>query len=328
MILAASFHFASSQSLWERFGTQVLIVAIILVAAGVTGFVGRWLILVLTRGIETGMPIGERSARKALRRAKLLKVPGEPTLEERLEEQRRLKRSGTVRAVLNSALTVLVLATTVMSLLTYFGVPVGPLIASAGIVGVALGFGAQSLVKDLLSGLFMLIEDQYGVGDIIDVGPASGVVEEVGLRAVRLRSLDGTVWYVPNGEIQRVGSDQPLRVGGHFVDQVAQAGTVMAVQVGAAVGRYRNTDGTRQRRATGQGNRQGIVFLGLAPEYAHGEFHGVQPDADVFTIFLAVRAAQSGLQIGYGDARQRLHGQRLAQTFDQHFDQGAHLDVG
>jgi small conductance mechanosensitive channel len=71
---------------------------------------------------------------------------------------------------------------------------------------VAFGFGAQSLVKDLLAGLFMLIEDQYGVGDVVDLGEASGLVEEVGLRATRLRALDGVVWYVPNGEIVRVGN--------------------------------------------------------------------------------------------------------------------------
>jgi small-conductance mechanosensitive channel len=79
-------------------------------------------------------------------------------------------------------------------------------VASAGILGIALGFGAQSLVKDFLSGVFMLVEDQYGVGDIIDVGAASGVVEAVGLRTTRLRDVSGTVWYVPNGQITRVGN--------------------------------------------------------------------------------------------------------------------------
>jgi small conductance mechanosensitive channel len=80
------------------------------------------------------------------------------------------------------------------------------LVASAGIAGVALGFGAQSLVKDFLSGLFMLAEDQYGVGDIIDVGEATGTVEAVGLRTTRLRDIQGTVWHVPNGQIARVGN--------------------------------------------------------------------------------------------------------------------------
>src|SRR6185312_12287055 len=86
------------------------------------------------------------------------------------------------------------------------GYPIGPLIASAGVVGVALGFGAQSLVKDFLSGIFMIFEDQFGVGDVVDVGEASGTIEAVSLRVTRLRDLDGTVWYVPNGEILRVGN--------------------------------------------------------------------------------------------------------------------------
>jgi small-conductance mechanosensitive channel len=87
-----------------------------------------------------------------------------------------------------------------------FGVNLAPFIASAGIVGVALGFGAQSLVKDFLSGIFMLLEDQYGVGDIIDVGETSGVVEVVNLRTTRIRDINGTLWHVPNGEIRRVAN--------------------------------------------------------------------------------------------------------------------------
>ena len=86
------------------------------------------------------------------------------------------------------------------------GINLGPLIAGAGIAGVALGFGAQTLVRDFLTGMFMLIEDQFGVGDIIDVGDASGVVEGVSLRTTRLRDVEGTVWHVPNGEIKRVAN--------------------------------------------------------------------------------------------------------------------------
>ena len=81
-----------------------------------------------------------------------------------------------------------------------------PIIASAGIVGVALGFGAQNLVKDFLTGIFMILEDQYGVGDVVDLGEATGTVEAVGLRVTRLRDVNGTVWYVRNGEIMRVGN--------------------------------------------------------------------------------------------------------------------------
>ena len=90
------------------------------------------------------------------------------------------------------------------------GLDLGPLIAGAGIAGIALGFGAQSLVKDWISGLFMTLEDQYGVGDIIDVGEASGVVERITLRATVLRGVDGTVWHVPNGQIVRVGNRSQL----------------------------------------------------------------------------------------------------------------------
>lgn len=85
-----------------------------------------------------------------------------------------------------------------------------PLIASAGIAGIALGFGAQSVVKDFLSGIFIILEDHYGVGDIVDTGLATGKVEEVSLRTTRLRDQAGTLWIVPNGEIQRVGNTSQL----------------------------------------------------------------------------------------------------------------------
>jgi small conductance mechanosensitive channel len=94
----------------------------------------------------------------------------------------------------------------VITILDELGVNLGPLIAGAGIAGVALGFGAQSLVRDFITGLFMVIEDQYGVGDVIDVGLATGTVEALSLRTTRLRDLEGVVWHVPNGEIHRVGN--------------------------------------------------------------------------------------------------------------------------
>ena len=87
-----------------------------------------------------------------------------------------------------------------------FDINLGPLIAGAGIAGIALGFGAQTLVRDFLSGIFMLVEDQYGVGDIVDLGDASGVVEEIRLRTTRLRDVHGVVWFIPNGEIRRVAN--------------------------------------------------------------------------------------------------------------------------
>jgi len=86
------------------------------------------------------------------------------------------------------------------------GIDLAPLLAGAGVLGVAIGFGSQSLVRDFLSGMFILIEDQFGVGDIVDLGEASGTVEAVSLRTTRLRAVDGTVWHMPNGEITRVGN--------------------------------------------------------------------------------------------------------------------------
>jgi len=120
--------------------------------------------------------------------------------------ERRRQRTETIGSVLRSvtSITVFVVATTMV--LAELGFDLGPLIASAGVVGVALGFGAQNVVKDFLNGMFMILEDQYGVGDAIDAGEASGIVEAVGLRTTRLRSVDGTVWHIRNGEIIRIGN--------------------------------------------------------------------------------------------------------------------------
>ena len=87
-----------------------------------------------------------------------------------------------------------------------FGFNLGPVIASAGVIGVALGLGAQTIVRDVLSGVFMLIEDQYGVGDDINVQEIEGRVEKVGLRITQIRDKKNTLWYVRNGEILVVGN--------------------------------------------------------------------------------------------------------------------------
>jgi len=119
---------------------------------------------------------------------------------------RRAQRSKTIGDLFKSVVTGVLVAIIGTMMLSEVGVDIAPIIASAGIIGIALGFGAQSLVKDFLSGVFMIVEDQYGVGDVIDVGEATGTVEAVTLRVTRLRDLNGTVWYVPNGEILRVGN--------------------------------------------------------------------------------------------------------------------------
>ncbi|QMV86530.1 mechanosensitive ion channel family protein [Corynebacterium hindlerae] len=121
-------------------------------------------------------------------------------------DPRRESRIRTLGAVATSALSLFVWLWAIIAILDEIGVNVAPIIASAGVVGVALGFGAQSLVKDFLSGIFMLVEDQYGVGDTIDVGELTGTVEDVSLRLTTLRDIDGTVWFVRNGEILRIGN--------------------------------------------------------------------------------------------------------------------------
>jgi moderate conductance mechanosensitive channel len=122
------------------------------------------------------------------------------------ESLRSAARATTLSFVLRSATSAIVWTIAGAMILAELGVSLGPLIAGAGIAGVALGFGAQSLVQDFISGTFMLIEDQYGVGDIIDAGEASGTVEAVSLRTTRLRDVNGTVWHIPNGNIMRVGN--------------------------------------------------------------------------------------------------------------------------
>jgi small conductance mechanosensitive channel len=120
--------------------------------------------------------------------------------------ERRRQRTETLGTVLRSAVTALVFSVAFVMVLDELHIPIAPLLASAGVVGVALGFGAQALVKDFLSGIFMLFEDQYGVGDVIDTGEAIGEVEDVTLRVTRLRDGNGVVWYVRNGEIVRIGN--------------------------------------------------------------------------------------------------------------------------
>ena len=122
-----------------------------------------------------------------------------------VDATRRVQRARAVGSLLKSLISGITAAVIGTMILSEF-VDIAPIVASAGILGVALGFGAQSLVKDFLSGIFMIFEDQYGVGDVVDLGEAVGTVESVGLRVTRIRDVNGTVWFVRNGEIVRVGN--------------------------------------------------------------------------------------------------------------------------
>ena len=163
----------------------------------------RWFV---TRAVHSVVRGGSQVRRHAHRLLLRTPVSGVAGLSDQLVVARRVQRAETMGSVLRSsaALVIGIVLLTVVSNIN--GWDLGPVLASAGVVGVALGFGAQTLVKDFLSGIFMLVEDQYGVGDVVDLGQASGTVEAVGLRVTQVRDLSGTLWYVRNGEVLRVGN--------------------------------------------------------------------------------------------------------------------------
>ena len=173
-----------------------LYVALVLVVA----FVLRWAVhRLIGRGVRA---LTDNSFARTLARQRILR--GDSDADQALERSR--LRADTVAGLLRSIASFVVLGGAAVVILARLGVAVAPLIASAGVVGIAIGFGAQSLVKDFITGIFMILEDQYGVGDVVDVGDAVGTVEDVGLRVTRLRDANGVVWYVPNGSITAVGN--------------------------------------------------------------------------------------------------------------------------
>ncbi|XVS65758.1 mechanosensitive ion channel family protein [Actinosynnema sp. CA-299493] len=184
---------------WVTNGPKIaegaLRIALTLIIAVVVRFVLRRLIDRMTRG-------------NGGRKPKLLKPLREraPQALGALVSERREQRAKTIGSVLKSFVTIIVFGVAFIQVLTELGMNPAPILTSAGILGVAIGFGAQNLVKDFLSGMFMMLEDQYGVGDVVDLGPATGTVESVALRITTIRDTNGTVWYVRNGEILRVGN--------------------------------------------------------------------------------------------------------------------------
>ncbi len=111
------------------------------------------------------------------------------------------KRSQTLSSVLTSTIGIILVFITLFMILSELDVDIAPLLAGAGVIGIAVGFGAQSLIKDLLGGMFILLEDQYNKGDVVKVAGIAGLVEEVNLRRTILRDLDGIVHSIPNGQI-------------------------------------------------------------------------------------------------------------------------------
>jgi small conductance mechanosensitive channel len=184
---------------WVQNGPKIaggaLRIALIMIIAVIIRAVLRRLIDGMTRG-------------NGGRKPKLLKPLREraPQTLGAFASERREQRAKTIGSVLKSFVTIIVFGVAFIQVLTELGMNVAPILTSAGILGVALGFGAQNLVKDFLAGMFMMLEDQYGVGDVVDLGPATGTVEAVALRITTIRDTNGTVWYVRNGEILRVGN--------------------------------------------------------------------------------------------------------------------------
>ena len=174
------------------------IIAIILIA-----MIIRWL---LHRGIRRLTATSSRAAMPALLKPLRERTEKQEAAENTFIPERRRQRAEAIGSVLRSFVTAVVFTMAVLLVMGELGFNLAPLLASAGIAGVALGFGAQSLVKDLIAGLFMLLEDQYGVGDSVDLGDAVGIVETVGLRVTTVRDMRGVLWYIRNGEIIRVGN--------------------------------------------------------------------------------------------------------------------------
>lgn len=174
------------------------IVMVLLLAVAARWLVHRTIRRLVRTTSDAGVPTMLRPLRERIPTAAA--EPGE------FVPERRRQRAEAIGSVLRSLSTAFIFGIAVLMVLKEFSFDLAPLLASAGIAGVALGFGAQSLVKDLIAGLFMLIEDQYGVGDTVDLGEATGVVESVGLRVTTVRDGRGVLWYIRNGEIVRVGN--------------------------------------------------------------------------------------------------------------------------
>ncbi len=174
-----------------------------------------YIVLVLLATFATHMVVTralQRTVRRAARAARHTRHGSEKRnvrtaeLTEMLMGQRGEQRAESIGQLLRSSASLAIWSIGILIALTRLGIDIAPLLASAGVLGVALGFGAQALVKDYLSGIFIIIEDQYGIGDMVDIGPVVGTVEEISLRITRVRDLTGVVWYVRNGEIVRVAN--------------------------------------------------------------------------------------------------------------------------
>jgi len=202
---AATVRTASDISDFLRQHTDVLVarplrILLIITIAFIVRLVAHRFIDRVTRATAEGhVPPALRPLKESAVTAQVLKVSP-------LQSERRRQRAATIGSVLKSAVSVILFVLTLLMVLGEFDINLGPLIAGTTIVGAALAFGAQAVIQDFLAGMFMILEDQYGVGDVIDVKEAVGTVEAVGLRTTRIRDAGGTVWYMRNGAVVRIGN--------------------------------------------------------------------------------------------------------------------------
>ncbi|PID96684.1 MAG: mechanosensitive ion channel protein MscS [Actinomycetales bacterium] len=199
---------------WVAWADQLVGVPLQVTSILVVAIVVRWLAHRLIRRMVTRAadrhepkpgdattPPAEEDDDGALLRAKsaLIEASG-------IAHERYVARVTTLGAVLRSIVTIIIFGVATLTVMATLGIPLAPLLTSAGVGGVAVGFGAQSLVKDFLSGSFMLMEDQFGIGDVIDTGTIVGVVDNITLRITRVRDFNGVIWHIRNGEIVQVGN--------------------------------------------------------------------------------------------------------------------------
>jgi small-conductance mechanosensitive channel len=173
--------------------------AAVLLVAFALERLARWMVRRLVRGLQ------QQQVQQRLQSIRA-KTPRALRSTEPLPSLRRSQRADAIGALVRNLTSVVIWLVAGVWILQILGVQLGPLVAGAGFVGLAIAISAQQMVSDFLAGIAILLEDEYGVGDVIDVGPATGEVERVGLRTTRLRAVDGTVWHVRNGEIDRVGN--------------------------------------------------------------------------------------------------------------------------
>lgn len=176
-----------------------------------TEYVTKWTTLIipwlLNHGLKIlvliiGTLIINKIAQKFIERSVRIMVVADKNAPANAE----IQRENTLIQIFSATFKIALMTITLLMILKEFGLEIGPILAAAGIVGLAFGFGGQYLIRDIISGLFIILENQYRIGDVVDFDSASGAVEQISLRKTTLRDMDGTVHHIPHGEIKRVSN--------------------------------------------------------------------------------------------------------------------------